>query len=104
MLDRIKAALVDSFAGVIAIGLLVAQGVAQLANIFGNPLNSWFHQQVLLRQTGNSSVFAGNPTPAIPWNLALPPLIEALISFLAAFLLLRWLYFTPAQATIEAEQ
>lgn len=104
MLDRLKSSLVHSFAGAIAIGCLVAQGISHLAAAVGWPLRDWIHQNATWAHTViNANVFvAGRPgASSLFLQSALPLLLEALVELVAAIVLLWWLYFPGAPEAAE---
>jgi len=100
MLERLRSALVKSYVGAIAIGWLVAQGFTDVSSIFAAPLTAWITQRL---SSEDSGIFRVPHNPAVPYWMAVPPLIRAVLLLLIAFLLLRWLYFEPAQKQISAQ-
>jgi hypothetical protein len=90
MLDRLKPALVDSFAGAIAIGLLLAEGIQRVAYIFSEPVTQWLLER--FREQQFSRNVAAIP-PRLPFEMAIPQLFTAFFLLGASYVLLRWLYF-----------
>lgn len=96
MLDRLKIALVDSFAGAIALGLLFAEAIQRLAYIFSEPVTQWLVQRFREQQLNRNSAVYQVP-PRFPFEMAIPQLFTAFFLLGASYLLLRWLYFPPAE-------
>jgi hypothetical protein len=96
MLDRLKIALVDSFAGAIAIGFLFAEGIQRVAYIFSEPVTQWLLQR-FREQQFSRNVFAYQGGPRFPFEMAIPQLFTALFLLGASYVLLRWLYFPPTE-------
>jgi hypothetical protein len=96
MLDRLRTALVDSFAGAIALGLLFAEGIQRIAYIFADPVTRWLLQRLQEQQNSRYSNLFAAP-PRFPIELAIPDVFTALFLLAAAYALLRWLYFPPAE-------
>jgi len=95
MLERIKKALVESFVGVIVVGMLFADGIGSLISGISIPLGNWI--SLWIQQT---KVSAGFPTPAPQFSIDpfFREWISAVCFLLVAFLLLRWLYMEPRAA------
>jgi hypothetical protein len=102
MLDRLKTALVDSFAGTIALGVLLAEGIQRVAFIFSEPVTRWLLARFQEQQMGRNSVAYQVP-PRFPFEMAIPQLFTALFLLCASYVLLRWLYFPPAEKQNQAE-
>ena len=97
MLEKLNTALVKSFVGAITVAWILAQAVFHFASTLSTPIAKW----LMWREYG---VFAGhNPQPrGISALDALPELLEGCALLLAGYVLLRWLYFKPAEeATTE---
>ncbi len=94
MLDRMKTALVDSFAGAIALGVLFSEGIQRIAYIFVDPVNRWLLQRFQQQQNSGGSVVYQVPQ-RFPFEFAIPQLFTALFLLVASYVLLRWLYFPP---------
>ena len=91
MLEALKAALVDSFVGAIALGWLFAQGITRFIGAFIEPLSLW----IARRQ--NATIYNTNSGPAaFPFQFALSQLLTALLLLTVAFALLRWLFYPAA--------
>lgn len=88
MLDRIREAMVKSFAGAIAVGWLFAQGVLHFAYMLAAPVSDWG-----LRTTYRSMSLPANLPTGFSLQPALPELVKSLAILLVAHVLLRWLYF-----------
>ena len=93
MLKRLKAVLVNSFVGAIAIGWVFAQGVLHFAYVFSAPVAAWLTR----REYQGIADRAVMPT-AFSLQDALPELARSLSLLLVAYLLLRWLYFKPIES------
>ncbi|HEV2484411.1 MAG TPA: hypothetical protein VGT08_02675 [Terracidiphilus sp.] len=87
MLERVKTALVDSFVGAIAIGLLLSQGISQIVRVAVNPITVWLQQR---QYSENYSV--GAPRAALIESI-LAQLLVSVFLLLIVYVLLRWLYF-----------
>jgi len=98
MLRRLKSALVESFVGAIALGWLLAQGIMHFANIFTAPVADWIARREYRE-------FADRPSMSttVSFQGALPELAKSISLLLLCYILLRWLYFKPAeQKSIES--
>lgn len=99
MHERLKAALVDSFVGAIAIGLLVSQGLAEIVGLFINPITVWLQQ----RQRSESFP-PGSPDASLAFQSVFIQLIRAVLVLMIAYGMLYWLYFPKsAQKDQEAD-
>ena len=87
MLERVKTALVDSFVGAIAIGLLLSQGISQIVRVALNPITVW------LQQRQYSENYPVGAPRASSFESLLPQLLMSVFVLLIAYGLLRWLYF-----------
>jgi hypothetical protein len=87
MLERVKTALVDSFVGAIAIGLLLSQGISQIVRVAVNPITVWLQQRQYSENHPVGAVRAASLESMLPQLLMSVPLL------LIAYGLLRWLYF-----------
>jgi hypothetical protein len=96
MLDRLKTALVDSFVGAIALGVLLAEAIQRVAYIFFEPLTRWLLQRFSEQQFGRNAGAYQVP-PRFPFEMAIPQLFTALFLLGASYVLLRWLYFPAAE-------
>jgi hypothetical protein len=96
MLDRLKTALVDSFAGAIALGLLFAGGIQSIASIFSEPVTRWILERIQQQQYARYPNPYASPPP-FPFEMAIPHLFTALFLLGASYVLLRWLYFPPEE-------
>jgi nitric oxide reductase large subunit len=88
MLERVKTALVDSFVGAIAIGLLLSQGISQIVRVAVNPITVWLQQRQY-----SESYPVGAPRAVPSLESMLPQLLMSVLLLLIAYGLLRWLYF-----------
>lgn len=95
MLERLRNALVNSFAGAIAVGWLFAEGIQHLVAMFATPISYWAQQQA--RRSQMSGVLLPDSAP-FPYQLALPQMLSAAALLAIAFALLAWLYF-PAEGS-----
>jgi predicted Kef-type K+ transport protein len=105
MLDRIKKALVESFAGAIAIGWLLSEGIYHCAALIVSPLTIWAQMKLEQEQNPSRSILYEQPQ-RFPYEQVGSQVLLILILLLLAFLLLRWLYIEPApvQALDEPEE
>lgn len=92
MFNRLKGVLVESYVGAIGLGYLLAQGVLHFVSIFASPVATW----VSRKQYGYLAPSAAAPPAGFPLEAGLPELIRFILLLLVWFILLRWLYFTPA--------
>jgi hypothetical protein len=101
MLKRLRAVLVESFVGAIALGWLLAQGVLHFAYIFSSPIAGWFarreYHRIVDQAVMSPTAVVGSST-AFSLQDALPELVRSLSILLVAYLLLRWLYFKPIES------
>lgn len=90
----IRELLLRQYIGAMVIALVAAQGFSHLIAIITVPLDRYLlnyaHQ---LR--GGSSLFT--PAPQIDWRVSIGFAVNAVLSFVVAYLLLRWLYLRPAE-------
>lgn len=101
MLERLKTALVDSFVGAIAIGLLFAEGIQRVAYTFSEPMTRWLMERTQQQSGRLSGSFL--PQPKFPIEIAIPYLFAALFLLAVAFVMLRWLYFPAAKEQDQTE-
>lgn len=95
MLKRLKLVLVNSFVGAIAIGWVFAQGVLHFAYVFSAPVADW-----LTRREYQGIADRADISTAFSLQVALPELVRSFSLLLAAYLLLRWLYFKPIEPQV----
>jgi hypothetical protein len=88
MVDRLKAALVNSFVGAITLGWIFAQAILQCASLLILPLA----QAIMARESPNFSVL-GTPASIFSIEALLPGLIRVVFLLLVGYGLLRWLYY-----------
>lgn len=93
MFKRLKAALVRSYVGAIALGWLFGQGIMHVASIFSAPIEGW-----MMRREYGPLVLRANTARGFSLQDALPELVKSISLLLVGYLLLRWLYFTPLTA------
>lgn len=93
MLERLRAVLVNSFVGAIAIGWVFAQGVLHFAYMFSAPVADWLTR----REYHGIADRVAMPT-SFSLQDALPELVRSFSLLLVAYLLLRWLYFKPIES------
>lgn len=99
MLERLRKALVESFAGTIALGWLFAQGILHFAYIFSAPVAGW-----LTRREYHGIAERGAISTSFSLQDALPELVRSFSLLAVAYLLLRWLYYRPvAPETTEPQ-
>lgn len=100
MLDRTRTALVESYAGVIVVGWLLADGLVRFAEMFAAPVLSRVSQL-------EWRAFLSSPlNQSFPYQAALPDAISAVLLLLIGYGLLRWLYYPRAEgrASSAAEE
>jgi hypothetical protein len=91
-MQRIREVLLNEYIGAITIGFILAQAVAGIISAVVQPIAFyWTSRQ-------KSSIF---DRAAFPWDHLILSLVSAALYFLAAYLLLRWLYFQPSGQTVE---
>src|SRR6266852_1471869 len=78
--------------GTIALGWLFAQGIMHFANIFTAPVAGW-----LVRHEYRGVMERANGVTGFSLQDALPELVRTFVLLVVAYLLLRWLYFTPSE-------
>jgi len=98
MIRRVKQAVVESYIGAIALGYLLAQVVWHFVDVFAAPLAFWASSKEIGQMTGRS-----NPAPYIGYRDAIPEMIRFVLLLLVWWVLLRWLYFKPAEGQVTAE-
>jgi hypothetical protein len=95
MLNRLKAALVNSYVGAIATGWLLGEGLYSLAGVLTRPIELWYLAR-FYHQLIPSEISV--PSHGLSIAGALTDLLGAVVRLLIAFLLLRWLYWErPSQ-------
>jgi hypothetical protein len=95
MFRRLKRLLVESYIGAIALGILLADVILELVNVFVAPVAGWFSQneyRAILRN--------GTSSRSFPYHDALPPLERFIILLLVWYLLLLLLYSTPVDSAV----
>jgi hypothetical protein len=97
MLKRLKAALVESFVGAIALGWVFSQGVVQFAFAIIAPVAGWAQRKQYRELTSTMGAAAG-----FTFRDALPGLLRGVALLVVGYFLLRWLYFKPLKEE-EAE-
>jgi len=91
MFKRLRRALVDSLIGAIALGWLLADAISHFVAIFTSPVAEWAVRRAY------AELGAQTPRPSgIGLKYALPDLIAFIALLLIWYVLLRWLYFKPA--------
>jgi hypothetical protein len=90
MFERLKNALVESFAGAIALGWIFAQGILHFAYVFSAPLTGW----LMRREYHGLMEHTAAPT-GFSLQDALPELVKSFSLLLVGYFLLRWLYYGP---------
>jgi hypothetical protein len=92
MLKQLKRALVESFVGAIGLGYLLAQSILHFVNIFASPIAGW-----VSRNNYRGVIPGGALVTGFSLKDALPDLMDFVVLLLVWYLLVRWLYFTPAK-------
>jgi hypothetical protein len=90
MLNSLKAVLVSSFVGTIAIGWIFAQAMLHFAYVFSAPITSW-----LVRREYRNFMDRPGAIRGISLQDSVPELVKSLALALLGYLLLRWLYISP---------
>lgn len=84
LLEGIRKILLHEYIGAITIGFLLAQSAIHLITAIVQPLNFYFEPR-------RSNIFTGEG--GFPWErLLLPNLVSAVLLFIVAIALIRWLY------------
>jgi predicted Kef-type K+ transport protein len=102
VLNRIRKALVDSYAGAIAVGWLLSQGICHCALLIVSPLTIWAQIRLQQRLDPSRSILYEQPQ-RFPYEQVGSQVLLILILLLLAFLLLRWLYMEPAKVEGPSE-
>lgn len=98
-MNKLKATLVESFVGTVALGWVFALAIEHFANAFAAPWRVWSTQRV----------FSNGLRPATNLHFSLQDsaadLIVAVVLVLVGLALLRWLYFesTENAASLSAK-
>jgi hypothetical protein len=98
MLQRLKTALTNSFAGAIALGWLFGQGIFHFAYIFSAPIAGWLTRREYYHGMADRVAFS---TLRFSFREMLAELVRSLSLLLVAYILLRWLYYEPSPETPE---
>ncbi|MDR3792752.1 MAG: hypothetical protein P4L03_05150 [Terracidiphilus sp.] len=107
MIERMKSALVRSYVGAIGTGWLLAQGIYHVAMVLTMPLTLWMQQRSQQQRFLSLSVLVRPeplPVPRFPYEMAVPQLLSAVLLLLAAWGLLRWLYWSGEEETSPAKE
>jgi hypothetical protein len=88
MLNRLKAALVESFVGAIALGWVFSQGIIHLAFVFIAPVVGWATR----KEYRGFAATMGTPV-GFTLQDSLPDLLRGAALLVVGCFLLRWLYF-----------
>ena len=96
MLERCKQAIVESYIGAVALGLLLAQTVEHFVGVFAAPIATWVSQK-------NYRAMTQKPTGplGLPFEAALPEAVRTILLLLLVYCLIRWLYFKPFKASFS---
>ncbi|MFZ0516508.1 MAG: hypothetical protein WBG23_02760 [Acidobacteriaceae bacterium] len=92
MFKRLKKMLVESFVGAIGLGWIFATAIWDFTNALVNPLRIWMARSETFGAAGIAARHAGSLL-----SFALPGLIDCLLLLAFGYVLLRWLYSTPAE-------
>lgn len=93
MLEKIRKAMVESFVGAIAIGVLIANSIVNFVMGITTPLTEWLTMRLQNRQENPYY-----PSPEFPFQRLIPQWIASAVFLLIAYALLRWLYMEPSAA------
>ncbi|MGH9638792.1 MAG: hypothetical protein ACRD4R_09910 [Candidatus Acidiferrales bacterium] len=103
MFRRLKRALVESYIGAIALGILLADVILNFVAIFVAPMESWTSQKTLRSIMLSSSALHSMASQALPLRDSLPPLGRFVLLLAIWCLLFFWLYAKPPKSTEDAE-
>jgi hypothetical protein len=92
MFERLKKMLVESFVGAIGLGWIFASAMWDFTNALANPLRIWMARRGTLGAAGIAARHAGSLLSSV-----LPGLIDCFLLLAFGYVLLRWLYGTPAE-------
>ena len=95
MVRRLREVLVSSFIGAIGLGFVFSQGILHVAYVFSAPVAGWLSRREYER-------FAGKPMMGFSVRDALPELVRSVSLLLIGYLLLRWLYYKPAEPETQS--
>ena len=97
-MKRIREVLVNEYIGAVAIGLILASAITGLIGVVVQTLALYWN----IRHEAHS-IF--EPARSIPWGNLISGLVPVALYFLAAYVLLRWLYLRrDVPAKLESEQ
>lgn len=96
MLKRLKRALINSYVGTIAIGWIFAQGILHFAYVFSAPITSW------IARNEYRGIMEQSTVKGFALRDGVPDLVRSIALLVLGYLLLKWLYFGPAEEP-EAE-
>jgi hypothetical protein len=96
MFKRLKAALVESFVGAIALGWIFSQGILHFAFAFIAPVAGWAQRK---QYRGLASTM-GAPV-GFTFQDSLPDFLRCIALLLVGYFMLRWLYFPSREQGAE---
>lgn len=102
MIAKIKQIFLQQYIGAIVTAFIAAQGLQSLIATIYLPVTV-----ILGRVLGNSrrSVLGGSePWPSIDWTVLASTLVNALLHLGAAYLLIRWLFWSNEEPHVETEE
>jgi hypothetical protein len=88
MLERLKTALVDSYVGAIALGVLLSEGISRFLGIFTEPAARWITQRQYWMMINSHS-----EPPGFPYMQEVSQAVASALYLLVGYGLLRWLYY-----------
>ncbi len=94
MIQRIREVLLTQYIGAIVAALLTVQGIIGIISIPVQYLSIYLSQRH--RPTGG--LFGAEPVPPITWDYLLPLLVSIVLHLTIAYLIVRWLFLSPATA------
>jgi predicted small lipoprotein YifL len=100
MFERLKTALVDSYVGAIALGVLFSGAITRFLSALIQPISILLMQGQMKGQSGALSSFT---LPSFQVQQIISQLIVAALYLLIGYGLLRWLYYPPAEKQDQEE-
>ena len=93
-MNQLREFLRHQYIGAIVIGLLLYQGITSIIPATVGPI---FY---FIRRNADHSVLSSE-RPPIPWDTLFQNLVQAVLLFLLAWVMLRWLYVPKPEASDE---
>jgi ABC-type branched-subunit amino acid transport system permease subunit len=96
-MKKIREVLLNEYIGAVAIGVILASAVSSLIGVVVQSVAFFWESK-----HRTSSIFESSQP--FPWSTLLAGLVPVALYFLAAYVLLRWLYLRPeVPANVESE-